>query len=166
MSSIVFQNIRKAKVMDYLTYTTYSSTVKKEDPFAVSAFIGTQSDKISDAVAGMNELLNILPRSDKAFNTAKKSFLSNIETQRIKKDAVIFSYLQNLKKGIDYDRRKDWYNQVKTMEFTDIEKVHQTELANRPYTYCIVASDKNVTDEQLGNIGKLTKLSLEEIFGY
>src|SRR5690606_39859431 len=49
--------------------------------------------------------------------------------------AVIFSYLQNLKKGIDYDRRKDWYNQVKTMEFTDIEKVHQTELANRPYTY-------------------------------
>ena len=166
MGSIVFQNLREAKGLAYTTYATYSSPAKKEDPFAVSAFIGTQSDKISDAVAGMNELLNILPRSDKAFNTAKKSFLSNIETQRIKKDAVIFSYLQNLKKGIDYDRRKDWYNQVKTMEFTDIEKVHQTELANRPYTYCIVASDKNVTDEQLRNIGKLTKLSLEEIFGY
>ncbi|MBD1432411.1 hypothetical protein H8B06_06210 [Sphingobacterium sp. DN00404] len=40
------------------------------------------------------------------------------------------------------------------------------ELANKACTYCIVASEKNVTDEQLGNIGKLTKLSLEEIFGY
>lgn len=166
MGSIVFQNLREAKGLAYTTYATYSPPMKKEDPFAVSAFIGTQSDKISEAVEGMNALLNTLPRSEKAFNTAKKSFLSNIETQRIKKDAVIFSYLQNLKKGIDYDRRKDWYRQVKTMQFTDIEKVHQEELANKPYTYCIVASEKNVTDEQLGNIGKLTKLSLEEIFGY
>ncbi|HLT88216.1 MAG TPA: insulinase family protein [Sphingobacterium sp.] len=166
MGSIVFQNLREAKGLAYTTYATYSSPAKKEDPFAVSAFIGTQSDKISEAVEGMNALLNTLPRSEKAFNTAQKSFLSDIETQRVKKDAIIFNYLQNLKKGIDYDRRKDWYSLVKTMEFTDIEKIHQTELANKPYTYCIVASEKNITDEQLGNIGKLTKLSLEEIFGY
>lgn len=166
MGSIVFQNLREAKGLAYTTYATYSSPAKKEDPFAVSAFIGTQSDKISEAVEGMNALLDALPRSEKAFNTAKRSFLSDIETQRIKKDAVIFSYLQNLKKGIDYDRRKDWYSQVKTMEFTDIEKVHQTELANKPYTYCIVAAEKNIPDEQLSHIGKLTKLSLEEIFGY
>ncbi|MBD1426739.1 M16 family metallopeptidase [Sphingobacterium arenae] len=166
MGSIVFQNLREAKGLAYTTYARYSSPAKKEDPFAVSAFIGTQSDKISEAVAGMNALLNTLPRSEKAFDTAKKSFLSDIETQRIKKDVIIFSYLQNLKKGIDYDRRKDWYSQVKTMSFTDIEKVHQTELANKPYTYCIVASEKNITDEQLDHIGKLRKLSLEEIFGY
>src|SRR5690606_2811845 len=124
MGSIVFQNLREAKGLAYTTYARYSSPAKKEDPFAVSAFIGTQSDKISEAVAGMNALLNTLPRSEKAFDTAKKSFLSDIETQRIKKDVIIFSYLQNLKKGIDYDRRKDWYSQVKTMSFTDIEKVH------------------------------------------
>ena len=166
MGCIVFQSLREAKGLAYTTYARYSSPAKKEDPFAVSAFIGTQSDKISEAIAGMNALLDTLPRSEKAFNTAKKSFLSDIETQRIKKDAIIFSYLQNLKKGIDYDQRKNWYSQVKTMSFTDIEKVHQTELANKPYTYCIVASEKNITDDQLGHIGKLKKLSLEEIFGY
>lgn len=166
MGSIVFQNLREAKGLAYTTYATYSIPAKKEDPFSVSAFIGTQSDKISDAVLGMNSLLNTLPRSEKAFDTAKKSFLSNIETQRIKKDGIIFSYLQNQKKGINHDRRKGWYDQVKTMQFADIENVHQTELANKPYTYCIVASEKNVTEEQLQNIGTLTKLSLEEIFGY
>lgn len=166
MGSIVFQNLREAKGLAYTTYATYSPPAKKEDPFVVSAFIGTQSDKVNDAVEGMNILLDVLPRSEKAFDTAKKSFLSNIETQRIKKDGIIFSYLQNLKKGIDHDRRKTWYDQVKTMRFADIENIHQTELANKPYTYCIVASEKNITDEQLGNIGKLTKLSLEEIFGY
>ena len=166
MGSIVFQNLREAKGLAYTTYASYSAPAKKEDPFAVSAFIGTQSDKLQDAVEGMNELLNVLPRSEKAFNTAKRSFLSDIETQRIKKDAIIFSYLQNLKKGIDFDRRKEWYSQVKAMEFQDIEKVHQTALANKPYTYCIVASDKNITDEQLLGIGKLKKLTLEEIFGY
>ncbi|WP_231389931.1 M16 family metallopeptidase [Sphingobacterium pedocola] len=166
MGSIVFQNLREAKGLAYTTYATYSTPAKKEDPFSVSAFIGTQSDKISDAVKGMNALLNTLPRSDKAFDTAKKSFLSDIETQRIKKDGIVFSYLQNLKKGIDHDRRKSWYEQAKTMQFKDIENVHQTALASKPYTYCIVASEKNVTDEQLRNIGKLTKVSLEELFGY
>lgn len=166
MGSIVFQNLREAKGLAYTTYAAYSTPAKKEDPFVVSAFIGTQSDKLSEAIEGMNDLLNTLPRSEKAFDTAKKSFLSDIETQRIKKDAIIFSYLQNLKKGIDYDRRKDWYSQVKTMGFADIENVHRMELAGKPYTYCIVASEKNITDEQLSAIGRLKKLSLEEIFGY
>ncbi|MFD2556683.1 M16 family metallopeptidase [Sphingobacterium tabacisoli] len=166
MGSVVFQNLREAKGLAYTTYARYGTPAKKEDPFQASAFIGTQSDKIFDAVNGMNDLLNTMPRSEKAFETARRSFLSDIETQRIRKDGIVFSYLQNLKKGIEHDRRKSWYEQVKTMQFADIEAIHAAALANKPYTYCIVASEKNVSDEQLSQIGKLTKLSLTDIFGY
>src|SRR5690606_10350596 len=54
MVSIFFQILTEETGISSTHNATYSSPAKKEDPFAVSAFIGTQSDKISEALEGMN----------------------------------------------------------------------------------------------------------------
>jgi predicted Zn-dependent peptidase len=166
MGSVVFQTIRESKALAYSTFAVYSMPTKKEDPFSVVAYVGSQADKMNDAVKGMNELLNVLPRSDKNFASAKISLKNNLETERITKDGILFTYLAAQRKGIHHDIRKDAYQAINKMTFEDIQKFHQQELAEKPYTYCIVASEDKVKDADLQKMGAVKKLNLDEIFGY
>ena len=166
MGSVVFQTIRESKALAYSTFAILRSPTKKEDPYSILAFVGTQADKYKEAIKGMNELLTDLPHSEKGFNTAKLSMRNNIETERITEDAIVFQYLEALKKGLDYDIRKDVYSKINELTFSDIQKLHNNEIANKAYTYCIVASDDNIKVEELSELGAVKVLSLEELFGY
>lgn len=166
MGSIVFQTIRESKALAYSTYAVYSSPSKKEDKYAVVAYVGSQADKMNDAIGGMNELLNVLPESEKALETARASIKQDIETQRITQDQIIFSFLNAQRLGLAKDLRKETYNAINTLGFSDVKKFHDSELANKPYTYCIVASEKKVNADDLKKIGDVKKVTLEELFGY
>lgn len=166
MGSIVFQTIRESKALAYSTYAFVTNPGKKDDNYAVVAYVGSQADKLHDAIAGMNELLNDLPKADQNFENAKKSLMKDIETDRITKDAIISSYLLAAKKGVDHDIRKDNYAQYANLKMDDISSYHQKSLSKQPYTYAIVASDKRVNLDDLKKYGEVKKVSLEELFGY
>ncbi len=166
MGSIVFQTLRESKALAYATSANYSVPSKKEDPFSIVAYIGSQADKMNDAVTGMNELLNDLPQSEKAFETAKMGLKNDLETQRITQDGIIFTYLAAQRKGLDYDLRKEQYDAINKLTFADIKNFHGQELSKKPFTYCVVASENRINVEDLKKLGEVKKLSLEEIFGY
>ena len=166
MGAIVFQTIRESKALAYSTFAVLQAPAKKEDPFSFTAYVGSQADKLNDAIAGMNELLNDLPKRDGSFSDAQKSMVKDIETERIAQENIIFTYLADKKKGIDYDLRKDIYAQLKTLTFEDIKKLHTDALVNKPFTYCIVASDKKIKMEDLKKYGEVKKLTLDQLFGY
>jgi len=166
MGSIVFQTIRESKALAYSTFAVYSSPDKKDKEYAMVAYVGSQADKMNEAVKGMNELLNDLPRAEKSFEVSKGNALNAIETSRITKQDIILAYFADKKLGFDHDSRVDEYIGLKPLTFTDIKTFHQEKVANKPYNYCIVASDKNVKMEDMEKFGKVTKLSLEQIFGY
>jgi predicted Zn-dependent peptidase len=166
MGSIVFQTIRESKALAYATFATYGTPVKKEDPFYMLAYVGCQADKMNDAVKGMNELLTDMPLREKGFELAKSGLKKDIETERITKDGIIFSYLAAKQKGLDYDERKDEYAALDKLTMGDVKQLHQDQISGKPYTYCVVASDKKVKEEDLKKIGEVKTLTLEEIFGY
>jgi len=166
MGSVVFQTIRESKALAYSTGAFYRTPVKKENPFSMIAYVGCQADKMDDAIAGMNELLNDLPLSQQGFELAKAGVKKDIETQRIVKDGIIFSYLNAEKMGFNTDKRKDVYAALSKITFDDLKKLHTDDLCHKDYTYCIVGSDKKIDMKDLEKIGELQKLSLKEIFGY
>jgi predicted Zn-dependent peptidase len=114
----------------------------------------------------MNELLNELPSSEKGFDLAKASLKKDLETERITKDGIIASYLAAQQKGLDYDTRKEEYAALDKITMNDLQQLHKDQLANKAYTYCIVASEKKISADDLKKVGEVKKLSLEEIFGY
>ncbi|WP_333864862.1 insulinase family protein, partial [Chitinophaga sp.] len=63
MGSVVFQTIRESKALAYSTYAGFSSPDKKDKQYMMMAYVGTQADKMNDALTGMNELLTTLPES-------------------------------------------------------------------------------------------------------
>ena len=114
----------------------------------------------------MNELINDLPKADKLFEDSKTAIKKDIESERITDESVIFNYLDNQRLGIDKDFRKDIYTGIDKLKFEDIKAFAQQEISNKPYTYCVVASDKKVSTTDLQQYGEVKKLSLDEIFGY
>ena len=130
------------------------------------AYVGSQADKMNDAVAGMNELLTTLPNNEKTFLGSKSNVMNTLETVRITRDGIFAAYFANKKLGFDYDARKDEYAALKGLNFSDIAEFHATNVSNKPYIYCIVASDKRVKMEDLQKFGTVSTLTLEQLFGY
>ena len=166
MSSIVFQTIRESKALAYSTYAFYRTPNTKNEKYNMVAYVGTQADKIHEAIAGMNELLNVFPNSEKNLETAKAGMKKNYQTERITQDNIIYTYLNNQERGITGDDRQVIYQALDKMTGDDLKKFQDTQLSNKPYVMAIVASEKKVNLEDLKKYGEVKKLSLEEVFGY
>ncbi len=166
LSSIVFQEIRESKALAYSTYAYFSSPRKKNDPHYMQAYVGTQADKLKDAVTAMEEILVDMPVSDAQIETAKTSLLKKIESERITKTDIYFDYLSNKKLGYDYDKRKDVYNKLKSTSIEDLKAFHAKNVKDRKYTYLVLGDRKKLKMDYLKTIGPVQELSLEEVFGY
>ena len=166
MGSIVFQTIRESKALAYSTYAYYASPDKKEGRYSAVAYVGSQADKMNEAINGMNELLNDIPRSDKLFETSRLSQKQDMETERITQDDIIFTYLADKKLGYDTDYRKTVYENLDKISFDNVKLFHDENLSGKPYTYCILASEKKISQDDLKKYGDVQKLTLEQIFGY
>jgi predicted Zn-dependent peptidase len=165
-NTVVFQTIRESKALAYSAYSQVLNPGKKGELFSAVAYVGTQADKMNEAVAGMNELLNELPQQQQYFANSLNSRLKDIETDRVTKDAIFFSYLNGLKKGVTYDLRKTNYERYSKLTLEDLNRYHQEELAKKPFTYCVIASEKRVNTDDLKKLGEVQKLGLKELFGY
>lgn len=166
MSSIVFQTIRESKALAYSTYAYISTPSKKEDSFSFIGYVGSQADKLPEAITAMNELINDFPERDKSFEEGRLSTLKDIETERIEKTDILFTYIAAQKKGLNEDPRKEKYTQIKQMKFNEVKAFHDNHLANKKYSYAIIGSEKNIKPEELSKYGTVKVLSLEELFGY
>ena len=128
MNSIVFQEIREAQGLAYAVFSNYSQASKTDRSDYLLSYVGVQNDKQSEALSSMFELINELPKSEQAFEIAKKAILNKIESERITKSSVLSYYLSAEKKGVDYDIREKIYDEVKTMT---VSYTHLTLPTNR-----------------------------------
>lgn len=166
MGALVFQTIRESKALAYATFAFYAIPDKKDDPFYTLAYVGCQADKFNESIVAMNELLNDLPNVVHNIEFARNGIRKDIETGRITQDGILFNYLAAQQKGLDYDIRKKTYAAIDKIGYNELNAFHQSNIANKPYTYCLVASDKKVSEDDMKKYGEVKKLSLEEIFGY
>ncbi len=166
MGSIVFQTIRESKALAYSTSALYQEPLKSGDRYIMTAYVGTQSDKLNDAAKGMNELLSTLPESEKNLTIAKNSLQQSMASERITDDEILTQYLASKKLGVDYDIRKDVYEKTPTIDFNSMKNFYTNNISGKPYTYCVVASAKRVKEDDLKKYGEVQKLDLKDIFGY
>jgi len=82
MASVVFQELRESKALAYSVFAGYRNATRKDKNNFILSYIGTQSDKLPEAMSGMTELLNKMPESENVFKSAKESVLQNLRTER------------------------------------------------------------------------------------
>jgi predicted Zn-dependent peptidase len=166
MSSVVFQELRESKALAYSAYAYYSTPEQPLRHHYVRTFIGTQNDKLPEAMKGMAGLLNNMPESEKSFQTAKDAVIRQVRADRVTKSDILFMYLYYEKMGVDHDLRADIFKQVPNMTMADLKKFQESFVKNKAYTVLVVGKKKDLDMKILGNYGKVTILKLEDIFGY
>lgn len=166
MGSVVFQDMRESKALAYSVRSYYSMPSDLEHHSYNVSYIGTQSDKLFEAMDGMNALLDGMPKSEVLFKSSKASILSQIRTNRVTKVSLIFNYLNAQDLGNDHDMRKDVFEEVPSLTFDDIVAFQEKEISGQPQTILIISKKENIDFEQLKTYGNVKELTLEEVFGY
>jgi predicted Zn-dependent peptidase len=119
-----------------------------------------------DAINTFQEILNEMPESQKAFDIAKESLITNLRTERILRENILWRYLEDEEFNYTTDRRQYVFDNVQTMTLEDVKTFQTQYVKDKPYTYCILGDSKDLDLKSLEKIGKIKKLTKEEIFGY
>ncbi|MCB0515239.1 MAG: insulinase family protein [Chitinophagales bacterium] len=166
LSSIVFQEIRESKALAYSAYAYFSIPAKKDEAHYLSAYLGTQSDKMNDAITAMQNLMNNLPKAEAQFNNAKLAALKKIATERVLRDAIFWDYENARQRGLDQEIREIIYRQIQTMSLSNFTTFFEQHVAHRPFTFLILGDKENINFDELAKISKVKELNLTEIFGF
>lgn len=166
MSSVVFQDLRESKALTYSAYSTYLKPNTPKRRYVNYSYIGSQADKLAEALKGMSDLLNEMPKADVSFNSAKEVVLQEIRSERITKSGILFNYEEAVKFGNKTDVRKEIFEKVSTMSFDEMAKFQETIIKNKPVTVLVVGKKDKIDFQTLSKYGEVKELTLKDIFGY
>jgi predicted Zn-dependent peptidase len=166
MGSIVFQDLRESKALAYSASSRYSNADKTGRSNYILSYIGTQSDKLPEAMSGMENLLTDMPMADANLVIAKQSIRNSIATDRITHEGVLLSYERARRLGLDYDLRRDVYEQTQNMTFSELQKFQQSKIKGQNQVILVIGSKDRLNFKELAKYGDVQQLTLKEIFGY
>jgi predicted Zn-dependent peptidase len=166
MGAIVFQELRESRALAYSASSRFANASKKDRANYILSYIGTQSDKLPEAMAGMQELLNDLPLAEANFANAKASVRNSIATERINKTAILMNYEQARKLGIDHDIRRDIYESLDALTLDQIKAFQQQFVKGQNQTILVIGSKDKLNFKELAKYGTVKQLTLKELFGY
>ena len=158
--------MRESKALAYSAFSNYQNTTRLDRSNYVLAYIGTQADKLPEAMAGMTELLNNVPEAQLTFSNSKNSIIKNIQSERINDSEILYYYEGSKKLGIDYDLRKDVYTKIPQYSLSDVLKFQNEYIKDKKYVILVLGDLMKLDMKTLESYGKVKVLTLEEVFGY
>ena len=166
LSSIVFQEIRESKSLAYSARAFYGMAIDKNLSDYMQVSIGTQANKLPEAVDAINTLLSEMPKIEKQFDNAKESSLKQMASSRIIKANIYFNQLNLKKLGIDYDVRKDIYKSIEDLTLKATDDFFNKEVKTKQYNTAIIGKKESLDFEALKKLGQIEEVTLDEIFNY
>ncbi len=166
LSSIIFQEMRESKSLAYSAMSKYSLAREKDKPNYNYAYIGTQADKMFDAIEGLEVLLEDLPENQAQFENAKDSMLKSMAAKRVIGDKIYRKYRALKKLGLTEDQGQQVYNKIEAMTFEDLKSFFNTYIKGRKKDLLIVGNKKDLDIERLKTLGDYEELSVDYLFNY
>ena len=166
MNAIVFQEMREARGLAYSARASLNTPSYPEDDYMFYAFIASQNDKLKDAVVEFDRIINQMPESEKAFQVAKASILSQLRTKRVTGMGVLNQYLSLRDLGLSESRDKAVFEAVQNMTLADVKAFQEKWIKNREYIYGFLGRESDFDTEFISTLGPVKHLTLEDVFGY
>jgi len=166
LSSIVFQEIRESKSLAYSAFAAYSNGKKLDDANYTYAYVGTQANKLPEAVDAMLDLMNNMPEAEKQFEDAKTATLKKIAAERITKSNIFWKYEGLKNRGITNDNREEIYNEVEKMTMDDLKAFFNDNIKGGNYTTLVIGNKNDLDLKSLEKLGKVQELDIDYLFNY
>ena len=113
-----------------------------------------------------DRIINEMPESPEAFEVAKAAVLSQLRTRRTTGMSVLNEYLALRDLGLSEDRDKAVFEKVQNMTLADVKAFQEKWIKNREYVYGFLGRESDFDMDFVSTLGPVTRLTLEEIFGY
>jgi predicted Zn-dependent peptidase len=166
LSSIVFQEIRESRALAYSTYAYYSTPLRADKAHRLRAFVGTQPDKMQEAITSLRQILEEMPVVPDLIDQARLSIQKRIATERVKPDSLFWEMRRNRDRGFNRDLRQDMYDRMASVRPQELVDFQQQHVKGRPYTLLVLGDRDRIDFDFLNQQGKVEELNLEQIFGY
>ncbi len=166
LSSIVYQDIREARALAYSAYAYAAVPSKKNRSHYLQSYVGTQPDKLHEAVNEFQRILEDMPVSEGQMDQARLSVLKQIAAERIAPADLYWIWRANRDKGYEMDLREKVYEHLQTVGNADLVNYQQRYIKGRQYTWLVMGERDRIDFKFLKKIGKVEELSLETIFGF
>ncbi len=166
ISSIVFQEIRESKSLAYSAFAGYMTPSKKEESNYVMSYIGTQANKMPQAVDAMMELMSNMPEAEEQFTAAKEATLKKLAAQRITKSNIFWSYERLKRLGYDNDNREELYNTIKDMTMEDLRDFFNQNIKGENYNVMVIGNKNDVDMQALSKLGVIQEMDIDYLFNY
>ncbi len=166
LSSIVFQEIRESKSLAYSAYSAYRQAQEKGKSDYVMAYVGTQANKLPQAVDAMLEIMTDMPEAQEQFEQAKEATLKQIAANRVTKSNIFWTYEGLKKRGISEDMRQQMYNEIKDMTMEDLRNYFNKNIKGEQYNVMVIGNKKDIDFEALRQLGKVQEMDIDELFNY
>lgn len=166
LSSIVFQEIRESKALAYSTYAMHTSPRRQHFPHYLQAYVGTQPDKISDAVPAMLDIIDNMPLVDSQIETARLTILRQMESERMPPRNVYWESVATRDLGLNRNIAPDVYQTIQASSSATLADFHQSYIKGRAFNIVVLGDRKHVNLDYLANFGEVQELKMEQVFGY
>jgi len=114
----------------------------------------------------MLDLMNNIPKAQKQFDASKNATLKKIASQRITKANIFWNYEDLKDRGLDYDIRKDIYNEIQKMTMDDMVQFFNENIKGSKYTTLVIGNKKDMKMDALKKLGEVKELDIDYLFNY
>jgi predicted Zn-dependent peptidase len=130
------------------------------------AYIGTQANKMPQAVDAMMGLMSDMPEAQEQFEAAKTATLKKLASQRITKSNVFWNYERLQRLGINEDNREVMYSAIKEMKMKDLRAFFNENIKGQKYNVMVVGNKNDMDMEALGQLGNVQEMDVDYLFNY
>ncbi len=166
LSSIVFQEIRESKALAYHTYAYYSSPKFADHSHYLHAYVGTQPDKLQDALPALLQIIRDMPAEQEQMENAREALLRQMESERTKPKHIYWQAIDARDKGFERDLRQDIYQRLQSAKPNDLLQFQQEKIRNQAFRFMVLGSKAQIDLNYLEQFGPVKELSLEDVFGF
>ncbi|MCB9304449.1 MAG: insulinase family protein [Lewinellaceae bacterium] len=166
LSSIVFQEIRESKALAYSTYALYTSPSQQEQAHYLRGYVGTQPDKLKDAIPALSGIIEEMPLVAGKVEQSRQSILRRIESERVRPSHLYWEAYAAARLGYHEDLRSGLYERLSAATPDDLHNFQQAFVRGRAFKYLVLGSRNHIDWGFLHSIGPVRELTLEEVFGY
>jgi len=165
LDTFINESIRETKGMAYSATSTIQYPNYTDESYCHYTKVSTQTDKYLEALKINHDLINNMPMDKSVFLKVKSRWEGVWNSQRIVKNAVLYHYEKSINRGINYDYRKHYFEELATITLEDFESFYNEQIKNSLYNLIIIGDLNEIDRMELSKYGKVTELGIEDIFG-
>lgn len=165
-TGIVLNEIRVKRSMAYTAYGVNATPALPGKDCYFYGYVGTQSDKVVDAIKVYMDILTNMPQDSTQFLALKSALKQAAQTAKpsMRSKAATYEYWKRL--GYKDDPARVNAAAIDALTFNDIERFYEENVKGKPVTIILMGDPKKINLKEIEKkMGcKVTKLSAAKLF--